>query len=342
MIGSHSYLFALAALLYLPVSATAQTPPNIYPTYGAHNDPGFSDCAKNAHACVYTRAPGEPTDPELPEYWTSHWIMYRVFGQFEHYPPPFAGRPPAPLKDGVDYETSHGATFYDSTTHWPNGKGAIMEYYDKRCLPIFPGSNHYSCAFVSLGDTAYFVTYDDRPDDMPQFCLFSPHNHPPARNFISHLPYSVGDSERLGKSVQGYSFWTSENGPPFQVGAFPVQSKQGILFGYAFEALARPDAANPAAPPYRHPQSFYFSGAYDYDAPMKKPQAPIVSQNYTDFAMIRPDPEKTWNQVKDLDLSKLPDCHLFDRQPKDEAAALTAGRAGRTGMRSWAPIGGRR
>jgi hypothetical protein len=31
----------------------------------------------------------------------------------------------------------------------------MMERYDKRCLRILPFSNHYSCAFVSLGDVAF-------------------------------------------------------------------------------------------------------------------------------------------------------------------------------------------
>jgi hypothetical protein len=187
---------------------------------------------------------------------------------------------------------------------------------------------------------AFFVTYDeDRPKGMPPVCLFSPLNHPPRRDFISHLPYALGDSERLGKLVQGYSFWIGvSSGKPVQVGVGPDQTdKGGIMFGYAFEALPRPDAADPKAAPYRHPQSFYFSGAYDPTNPTSAPDAPIVTQNYTDFAMVRPDPAKTWDVVKDLDWRQLPPCHLFDPPAPEAKAAVESVRE--SGMRTWADIG---
>jgi hypothetical protein len=44
----------------------------------------------------------------------------------------------------------------------------MLEFYDKRCLPILPMSNHYTCSFVSLGNKAYFPQYDDRPEGTPQ------------------------------------------------------------------------------------------------------------------------------------------------------------------------------
>ncbi|MGL1446916.1 hypothetical protein ACSTIZ_00215, partial [Vibrio parahaemolyticus] len=77
------------------------------------------------------------------------------------------------------------------------------EHYEKKCLPIFPMENNYSCSFISLGPIAFFVTYDDRPKDMPKVCLFSPLNHPPARDFIKHLPYSLGDSMRTNPDGKG-------------------------------------------------------------------------------------------------------------------------------------------
>ena len=170
----------------------------------------------------------------------------------------------------------------------------MMEHYDKRCLPIFPISNHFTCSFISLGDTAFFVTYEqDRPKGMPPVCLFSPLNHPPRTDFINHLPYSPGDSARLDKRVQGYSFWVicgewqthSDRREPDRT------NDPAIMFGYAFESAASPDRVDRYAKPYRHPQSFDFSGY-----PMVPPTAPIVSQNYTNFAMIRPDP-------RDMDLA---------------------------------------
>ena len=184
-------------------------PKVVYPTYGVHNPPKYSPCA--CSDCLYQRGPGEPSDPLYPEYWTAKWTMYRVFNKYVEFPPPYDGPPPSALKAGVDYQVSYGTSYYDSTWRGPNGEeGAMMEYYDEWSLPIFPMDNHFSSSFVSLGDKAYFITYDkDRPKGMPPICQFSDLNHPPHRDFIKHLPYSKGDSERLCKRIQGYSFWTN-------------------------------------------------------------------------------------------------------------------------------------
>jgi hypothetical protein len=235
--------------------------------------------------------------------------------------------------EGRDYEASSGTTFYDST--WNGGRGAMMEYYDKRCLPIFPLPNNYTCAFISLGDTAFFVTYDaDRPEGMPPVCLFSPRNHPPRRDFIKHLPYSQGDSDRLGGRVQGYSFWVDHaTGKPIQTGVSPDRTQDGaIMFGYAFNSQATPDRVEKTVAPYRHPQSFYFSGF-----PVAPANAPIVSQNYTNFAMVRPDPAKTWAQVSGLDPKTLPRCQLFE-PPSSPDRMLRSGKPAPT----WGTIGRKR
>jgi hypothetical protein len=305
-------ILGLASILLLcatPVGAQqpAGAPEPVYPTYGVHNAPSASPCANSD--CIYVRKPGEPSNPIYPDWWSSHWIMYRVFKNYAEFPPPYAGKPPSQLKEGADYETSYGATYYDST--WTDGTrhGAMMEHYEKHCLPIFPIGSNFTCSFISLGETAFFVTYpEDRPKDMPPVCLFSPRNHPPASDFIKHLPYAAGDSVRLQNEVQGYSFWISgKNGKPVQTGVSPDRTARGdVLFGYAFESLERPDASDPAARPYRHPQSFYFSGST-----FQPPDAPIVSQNYTDFAMVKPDPAATWDQVDKLDPTSLPPCQLF-------------------------------
>ena len=312
-------ILRLASILLL-CAAPAAAQDAVYPTYGVHNAPSVSPCANPD--CVYVRSPGEPGNPVYLAWWSSHWTMYRVYKNYAAYPPPYAGKPPPPLKEGQDYETSHGATYYDST--WTDGSrhGAMMEYYDKRCLPIFPIDNRFTCAFISLGETAFFVTYPaDRPKDMPPVCLFSPRNHPPELDFIEHLPYARSDSARLHDEVQGYSFWISgTDGKPVQIGASSDRTARGdILFGYAFESLPRPDAVDTAAPPYRHPQSFYFSGST-----YQPPDTPIVSQNYTDFAMVKPDPAQTWDQVDKLDPATLPQCQLFN-PPAPEALARPPG-----------------
>ena len=248
-------LAATAVLASIPAQAAGLPTPVVYPTWGVHNPPSYSTCANPA--CLYTRKPGEPSDPEFPAYWQSRWNMYRVYGpSYGAHMPPYDGKPPAPLKNGVDYETSQGATYYDSTwrsPRWP-GQGAMKEHYEKRCLPIFAFSNHYSCSFVSLGDTAFFVTYKkDRPKGMPPVCLFSAFNHPPERNFIAHLPYAKSDSDQLHDTVQGYSFWVqAPAGTPFQTGASPDQTDNGgILFGYALKVgrAAMRRAVRPTAIP---------------------------------------------------------------------------------------------
>jgi hypothetical protein len=188
----------------------------------------------------------------------------------------------------------------------------MEEDYDKSCLPIFPMANNYSCSFISLGSTAFFVTYDDRPSWMPPVCLFSPRNPPPERDFIKHLPYSQQDSGRLDNRVQAYAFWIGEDGKPMQTGVIPDRTlNRGILFGYAFDSQPTVDRRDKTAAPYRHPHSFYFSGMpYMPDVPL--PNAPIISQNYTDFAMIKPERAATWAKVEELDPKSVPKCQLYN------------------------------
>jgi hypothetical protein len=293
-------------LVSVALAAPAQA--QVYQTYGTHNAPQDSPCA--VQGCVYPRDPGDPPDPVWPEFWQSGWTMYRVYSGYQDNPPPYPGEPPAALVEGTDYQASQGATFYDSTWRSASGEGAMMERYDNLCLPIFPIENAYSCAFVSLGDTAYFLAGEGRPSWMPRVCLFSPENHPPRRDFISHLPYSAADSARIGAGGQGYSFWVSAaDGRVMQAGASPDRTADGgILFGYGFQA----DASGTVLP-----QSFYFSGY-----PLAPANAPIVSQNYTGFAATQP-PPGTWADVAGLDPDTLPRCQLFDPPEAAQASGAT-------------------
>jgi hypothetical protein len=198
-----------------------------------------------------------------------------------------------------------------------DGSGAMMEHYEKFCLPIFTRPNNYSCSFVSLGNKAYFITYADRPKDMPVCCQFSLHNHPPARDFIKHLPYNVRESANVGGSIQAYSRVV----PP------------GILFGYAFYKDLAPDTDDPMAAPYRHPQSFYFSG--DPTAAPKGPNAPIVSQNYTSFRMEKPNAALIWEQVAQYCPAQPGWCCLFETDcPQAQAVQASPVRA----RPSWSTI----
>ena len=293
---------ALVAAVAVPVAAWATgmsvmsttSGPAIYPTFGVHNPPQYSPCPKSAVDCLNQRTEGEPSDPLYPQQWMSHWNMYRVFDGYKKNPPPYTD-PPSRLKPS-QYEHSEGWTAYDSTyraDHYPDS-GAMIEYYKKRCLPIFPIPNNYTCAFISLGKTAYFLTFDeDRPAGMPPCCLFSRENHPPRRDFVKHLPYSKDDSGRV-KDIQAYSLTT------------PGPGNEPILFEYAFEKAYRADKKAPEAGSYRHPFAFYFSGSTE-----DPPNAPIVTQNYTDFSAIKPDPARTWDLVAKMCRGKIPDCELF-------------------------------
>src|ERR1041385_3515628 len=271
---------------------------HVYPSGGVHNDAG---CVPPS-TCIYKRKSGEPTDPLYPAWWSSDWIMYRVFNNSDKFPPPYSS-PPQGLTPS-DYQVSNGATYYDST-YVPtdrDGTGAMMEHYEKFCLPIFPMANNYTCSFVSLGNKAYFLRYGDRPPNTPQCCQFSLQNHPPRRDFIKHLPYSPADSSRVA-GVQAYSMMPG-----------------GILFGYSFYQTPQPDSFDKTAKPYRHPQSFYFAGQ-----PTDPPNAPIVSQNYTNFRMQRPKAAETWDQVAKMCPAKPGWCCLFASDCPDAApAAATA------------------
>jgi hypothetical protein len=311
-------------------------PADVYATYGVHNDAYAKDCA--FPNCTYERGKDEPANPEYPPYWTSRWTMYRVFNKYQKFPPPYDRKPPPGLTAGTDYQTSWGTTYYDSTWSGPSGRGAMEENYDQFCLPIFPFPNNYSCSFISLGAIAFFVTYDDRPSWMPPVCLFSPSNHPPERDFIKHLPYARQDGERLDGKVYGYSFWVGTNGKPIQTGVSPDRTAdQAIMFGYAFDAAPTPDRVNKTVAAYRHPQSFYFSGV-PYMPQLPLPNAPIVSQNYTDFAMVKPDPATTWSKVSGLDPKTLPQCQLFN-PPATAAAGRAPAAVGAATVPTWGTLG---
>jgi hypothetical protein len=154
---------------------------------------------------------------------------------------------------------------------------------------------------------------------MPPACLFSPVNHPPRRDFITHLPYSPGDSAQLGAGGQAYSFWVGGDGKPFQTGVAPDQTANGgVMFGYAFAP----------ANGKMLPQSFYFSGF-----PLTPPNAPFVSQYYTGFQETKPDPAKTWAQASSLDPKTLPACEVMGAP--QSATMLASGKK----ALSWFDIG---
>ena len=269
---------------------------DVFFTMGVHNDYMCDEVN-----CTPKRSETDPSDPAFPEQWVSDWTMFTVSKNYQNNQPPYTN-PPATLKPD-DYSVSYGATYYDSTyvPEDDDGTGAMMEHYEDYCLPIFPIKNNYTCSFISLGNKAYFLTYaKDRPIDMPACCLFSPENHPPRRDFVKHLPYSAERSKHLNNSVQAYA--TEVNSP-----AGP------ILFGYSFYKQATSDTFTKEK--YRHPQSFFFSGS------VPVVNAPIVSQNYTNFRAQAPDPAKTWSQVKAMCPATPVACQLFNPPNKENKKA---------------------
>jgi hypothetical protein len=97
-----------------------------------------------------------------------------------------------------------GATYYDSTWQRPLGSGAMMEIYEKPCLPSFPISNHFTCAFISLGDVPFFVSYEqDRPKGMPPVCIFAQESSA-AQRLHQPPPYSSGDGEDSKTNEDGF------------------------------------------------------------------------------------------------------------------------------------------
>ena len=100
------------------------------------------------------------------------------------------------------------------------------------------------------------------------------------------------------------------------------------MFGYAFAPRNG----------RMEPSSFYFSGY-----PLAPANAPVVSQNYTDWAPTRPDPRRTWDQVAGLDPRSLPACQLFDPPPNTRLLGATPARAPTWAhIGRWRPRGGRR
>jgi hypothetical protein len=91
-------------------------------------------------------------------------------------------------------------------------------------------------------------------------------------------------------------------GKPIQVDVSPGRTgDRAIKIGYAFDREPTIDRIDTSAEPYRHPQSFYVSGF-----PLEQANAPIVSQNNTDYAIVRPNPKTTWDQIAHVDVKALP------------------------------------
>ncbi|MCG9693817.1 hypothetical protein L1D55_19060 [Vibrio sp. Isolate22] len=289
----------------------------IYPTNGVHSD---CLCTEQNNYCVAERNDNDPIDPSFPDYWMSEWTMYTITNEAasKANPPPYSS-PPSTLTPS-DYIVSYGASYYDSK--WrpkkPTDKedvGAMLEYYDKFCLPIFGRTiedNQHSCAFVSLGKQAYYLTFPDG-DNMktnsskqmlnqlkPDCCMFSPSNHPPRTDFIKHLDYWPQASQNLNSSVQAY-YWKQ----------MWEEVKPPILFAYAFYKPVPAQLASTFSKLEQNPQSFFFTGSLEIEG---EPLDPMVSQNYVNFQRRKPNTE-LWDSVKKwCPIDTTEKCRLFSDQ----------------------------
>ncbi|WP_440055266.1 hypothetical protein ACSLBF_03755 [Pseudoalteromonas sp. T1lg65] len=295
----------------------------VYSTNGVHSDHGCN--AKNNH-CIAPRTAADPQDPQFPDYWISDWTMFTVLNEAasEANPPPYAN-PPTTLKQS-DYKVSFGTSYYDSTYNKAAAEksadkenyGAMMEYYNDFCLPIFGKTikeSETDCAFVSLGKKAYYITFDKSNNNSEQAfpeptscCQFSPNNHPPRTDFLKHLDYWPEASKNLNNSVQAY-YWKALWSPG---------AEQQILFAYAFNNYKSPEGNMPRASEwYQHPQSFFFSGMINQGTAAEPDFiAPIISQNYTSFRKQQPNPELWQNVVQWCPAKKIQKCRLFPDQLK--------------------------
>src|SRR5258707_9977325 len=90
--GARHYLPSLAIAASLAgssigIARAADDDPasrHVYSTGGVHND---KDCVP-ASKCLYARQKGEPSNPLYPVWWSSDWVMYRVFKNYDTFPPP--------------------------------------------------------------------------------------------------------------------------------------------------------------------------------------------------------------------------------------------------------------
>jgi len=148
-------------------------------------------------------------------------------------------------------------------------------------------------------------------------------------NICPMRPLTAGAWVTVFSTASGQCGWQAK-----QVGVSPDQTDaEGVMLGYAFDSQPTPDRVDHRAASYRHPHSFYFSGM-PYQPQVPLPNAPIISQNYTDFAMVKPDPAKTWAKVRDLNPAQLPNAKLF--QPSNPNRFLGPHGHTHSGSRTWA------
>lgn len=278
----------------------------VYETNGVHSDCG---CDKDNNYCLAKKDPSEPKRPKFPDHWISDWTMFTVMNETaaEEFPPPYTN-PPANI-EAKDYRVSYGTSYYDNNYRpkEPKGEqdfGAMMEHYSDFCLPIFgwPENKYeFTCAFVSLGKTAYFLEYKSNSEDAPKCYEFSPNNHPPRPDFLKHLDYWPEASKQLNGSVQAY-YWKQ---------LWQKDAEPRMLFAYAFNREKSLQGNLPIDNEwYQRPQSFFFTGQI---AQGKEMTSPMISQNYTSFRTEQPNP-KLWQQVENWCKQPVPLAHLFPGQ----------------------------
>ena len=212
------------------------------------------------------------------------------------------------------------ATGTDVVTH--NGHKPIIE-------PYYLQHNNPLLKLIDFGD--YFdqpIEEGTLPSSLTHLITGNSFNYPIhfLPSSLTHLTFGFSFNKAVNNTLPaslthlsfGFNFNQSVNAlPPSLTHLSFIESfNQSIDFlpcslthltlGYAFNQKPTPDSLDYTAEPYRHPQSFYFSGD-----PGTPPNAPIVSQNYTNFRMEKPD-SKMWSEVAEMVPPNPESCCLFD------------------------------
>ncbi|KYQ96748.1 hypothetical protein DLAC_04047 [Tieghemostelium lacteum] len=190
---------------------------------------------------------GQSVSPLWPKYFTAQWNLQYTTSSNE---PPYGNYPPAPYKVG------RGLTFYDSTVE------SMLEVYLDFCVPIFMNGSDWTCNFLNVNGISYLISDDpNRPDYVPDCCVFGDPWYPPQPNFLE----TSGAVQNVTSVIdcEPVEYWT-------------IYLQDSGNFGYGFFANGTTDG-------WSQPASFYFAAA------------PLgwTIQNFFDFQVNQPI-ESTW------------------------------------------------
>lgn len=112
-------------------------------------------------ACLQCHGNTRPTPPDggsRAPIWDTQYSM-----NWEMYELPTTDNPPL-FDIPAEKRISRGKTFYD----WKNKR--MAEFYQDRCLNIFPSGNDFSCKFISSYGKTYLIRYELGDLTKPKSC----------------------------------------------------------------------------------------------------------------------------------------------------------------------------